>query len=67
MSGGTFVHNVISLVQDHDNKGAKWVYKGEPLAAVSMLEAAKALLLDDGVASPIWIGSVRRPHPGGAF
>ncbi len=67
MSGGTFVHNVISLVQEQGSKEAKWVYKGTPMKDVSMLEVSKALLTDDGIPSPIWIGSVRRPHPGSAF
>lgn len=43
---GVYEHYIMELVEDADKKGAKWLYKSQPLHYVSMVEAATELLKD---------------------
>lgn len=64
-SGGKFEHCIISLVEDPDKKGAKWVFQGIPQDEVTMLEVATRILKEDKlIPNACWVGSERRPHPG---
>jgi hypothetical protein len=56
VSRGKYEHQVISLVEDPDQKGAKWVHKGNGLPDIALVEAAAGVLRDVHVSAPAWLG-----------
>ena len=55
LSRGKIEHHIIKLTENRDKNGASWSHKQTKLGEISMVEAAKGVLLDAHVRNPVWL------------
>ena len=57
VSSGTFQHHAVTLAETLGGQSAAWIHRGKAVEEQSLIEAGKAILRDNHVQTPTWVGA----------